>query len=353
MQIKLSNSIDNIPLTKKLWNELVQKNSTNTVFQTYEWFISWWGNFNENHEMFFLTAYKDDNIVGFAPLMISIEPFGRRIIKFIGDGNSDYCDFVINENRYETISAFLDYINKSEIKWSSISLLNIPSSSTTRACVDTYCLESNIHIQVLKNTKTPILLLNDTQLVHEMTNKYSVMRHVKKINKAGSVTIKNTSDSETIEQYLNIFFNQHIQRYSLKKDISLFSDNKNKSFYKDLTNNLKETNWILFTILFFDNKPIAFHFGFAYNNSFTWYKPSFDINYKQLSPGTVLLKSIIEYSSDKLMKEFDFTIGDESFKSRFSNLNKKNNNLVLYKSPILYRLSQIRCLMSKLLSRIK
>jgi len=353
MQIKLSNSIDNIPLNKKSWNDLVQNNSTNTIFQTYEWFISWWDNFNKDHDLFFLTAFKNDKIVGFAPLMISNESFGRRTIKFIGDGNSDYCDLIINENKYETVCAFLDFIKNSEIKWSSFSLLNIPSSSTTRACIETYCLKSNIHIQLLRNTKTPILLLNDTQLVNEITNKYSVMRHVKKINKAGCVTIKNTSDHETIEKYLNIFFNQHIERYSLKQDSSLFSDSSNKSFYKALSYNLKDTNWILFTILFFDSKPIAFHFGFEYNNSLTWYKPSFDITYKKYSPGTVLLKSIIEYSSDKSMKKFDFTIGDESFKSRFSNLNKKNNNFVLYKSPILYRSSQIRCFISKLLNRIK
>jgi hypothetical protein len=49
-----------------------------------------------------------------------------------------------------------------------------------------------------------------------------------------------------------------------------------------------------------------------------WYKPAFDIDFRQHSPGEVLIQSLIRYARDHELEEFDFTRGDEAFKSRFA-----------------------------------
>jgi CelD/BcsL family acetyltransferase involved in cellulose biosynthesis len=77
--------------------------------------------------------------------------------------------------------------------------------------------------------------------------------------------------------------------------------------------------WLDFTVLTYNDAVIAYHFGFFYNNKLVWYKPAFDVKYARHSPGEVHLKYLIQHAIDLGAKEFDFTIGDENFKRRFSN----------------------------------
>ncbi|MCW8934286.1 MAG: GNAT family N-acetyltransferase [Gammaproteobacteria bacterium] len=354
MRIEISRNIADIPLDKETWNKLVSTNATNSIFQTYEWFISWWECFENDNDLIFLVAYENNSINAFAPLMLSNSTLGSSTIKFVGDGNSDYCDFVIKGNRNKAINAFLSYLDTSNIKWTSFELNNIPSNSTSRACIESFCINNNLHVKIRNSTPTPTLILNkNIEDVKKLTKKYSVTRHVNKLNKAGNVTFDHLTDKESIKLRINDFFDQHINRYNLKGTKSLFKSNNNREFYLNIINKLDNTNWLLFSILYLDEEPIAYHLGFTYNKSFIWYKPSFDIKYRTYSPGTVLLKNLIEYSIKESMDEFDFTIGDEVFKSRFSNFKGENYNLSIYKSKALYNACSIRHLLGYIFNRIK
>lgn len=57
--------------------------------------------------------------------------------------------------------------------------------------------------------------------------------------------------------------------------------------------------------------------------------------YRAYSPGTLMLKYLIEHAIKIKSEEVDFTIGDESFKSRFSNHVRYNQNLVIYRSKFI------------------
>jgi len=80
----------------------------------------------------------------------------------------------------------------------------------------------------------------------------------------------------------------------------------------------------------FNGLPIAFHFGFDYSGSIIWYKPSFDVQYAEHSPGLLLTRKIIEDGLARSRRELDFTIGDEAFKGRFANLSRFNIALSVY-----------------------
>src|SRR5690606_12642575 len=66
MRVELITRRSDIPLDAERWNALVADNEINTVFQTYEWFDSWWQVFGKGRELFFLVVREGDEIVGFA-----------------------------------------------------------------------------------------------------------------------------------------------------------------------------------------------------------------------------------------------------------------------------------------------
>ena len=91
MHIELIDTIKNNPITKAKWNDLVQGNITNTIFQTYEWINCWWNNYGSENKLTLLIAYNKSEIIGIAPLMLRTDSFNKKTLRFIGDMNADYC----------------------------------------------------------------------------------------------------------------------------------------------------------------------------------------------------------------------------------------------------------------------
>jgi CelD/BcsL family acetyltransferase involved in cellulose biosynthesis len=63
-----------------------------------------------------------------------------------------------------------------------------------------------------------------------------------------------------------------------------------------------------------------------------WYKPAFSVVHAHRSPGEVLLAALFRYCRDHELRELDFTIGDDAFKSRFSNVTRRNQRIEVFRS---------------------
>ena len=115
---------------------------------------------------------------------------------------------------------------------------------------------------------------------------------------------------------------------------SCFHDPCCRRFYEALLEKCCEKKWILFSVLLSENTPAAFDFGFLYNNTYLCYTTSFDTAQMKKSPGSVLLKEVLKYAVKNDLDEFDFSLGDEEYKSRFTNIVRMNNSFIIYKKRI-------------------
>ena len=332
-----------IPVDKATWNKFAQQNETNTIFQTYEWFESWWSTFGDQQELLFLTARDASGLRGFVPLMSAKNQWLGKTLRFASDENADYCDFIVCGNRLEVIDAFLTFLTPRELRWTNILFLNIPEYSTTKACLQTLSANRKLKVQIKTPSPTPTLLIKQHEAnALQLTKKYSIKRHLHKLEKMGEVTSLHLRTEEEILPHLESFFQQHRERYILKNEVSLFTQSKNRNFYRLLTRKMSDNNWLLFTLICLNGKPVAFHFGFQYNEVLLWYKPSFGTEYQEYSPGSIMIKYLIEHAIDSSCNELDFSVGKESFKSRFCNLNRHNQNIAIYRSSLLYQICRIK-----------
>ena len=251
MHVEMFQDIEDVPLDSNSWNSLVERNSTNTVFQTYEWFHSWWKSYKSVFSLVFLVL-KDssNNVTAFAPLMIQQESFGRKYLRFAGDLNADYCDFVIAGDRSLAIKMFLDFLFSKKVSWTSMTLLNIPEYSNTRQCLETICKLNDYKIQIKSPVLAPSLVFdNNFENIKKSLNRYSINRHYNKLIRLGDLEFVNLYKYNDILPYLDDFFEQHIRRYSLKNTRSQFTDNKSRIYFKELLSLLCEKDNIIFSIL--------------------------------------------------------------------------------------------------------
>jgi CelD/BcsL family acetyltransferase involved in cellulose biosynthesis len=321
-----------IPLTAAEWNELVSRNETNSIFQTYEWFDAWWRTFGDAHQLFFLLLRREGRIVGFGALMLRRMSFGARRLEFVGTGNADYQDFVVPEDKPAALHAICEFLRAHRSRWRSAWLSNVPSQSTTLFYLHDAGRRHGLHLVEEGRVRCPALQLSDRQAAEKLLKKYSLKRPLNWFSSRGEVRFNNVTSMDEIKDWLPVFFEQHAGRWHAVGQPSLFDTTRQRAFYLALAAGVHSAGWLLFSVLEFNGQPIAFHFGFDYGGSLIWYKPSFDVSYSEHSPGLLLTRKIIEDGLQRSKRELDFTIGEEAFKDRFANVSRFNVTSSVYHS---------------------
>lgn len=318
------------------WNDLMDRCAASSVFQTHPWHACWWRAFGAPHQLLVILAYAQSRLVGIAPMMITPQrtPLGRsqRHIHFIGSVNdvSDYCDFIIDPDFPEALTALLDALCEDTRSFGRIDLSHFPAHSPNHAAALEYFRRRNLRTSVELHAHAPVRMLGDWQADLKAANKSSLKRHTGFFRKQGSLGFRRCESAEEILGHLEGFFEQHRSRRALARSQSQFFDPVHRAFFTDLVRELFPYGWLRFDVVLFNDAPLAFHFGFEYRRRFIWYKPTFDVAFAARSPGEVLIKHLLEDAVNRRLEEFDFTVGAEPFKYRFANHSRFNNRMLVF-----------------------
>ena len=96
------------------------------------------------------------------------------------------------------------------------------------------------------------------------------------------------------------------------------------------------------------DKTVAYHFGFMDSAKKFWSSmPTYDINYKQISPGKVLLYDLITEVFAGNTEKFDFGRGSEPYKNWFCNYEEVLFNITTFQTK--KNIMKIRNFINKIL----
>ncbi len=335
---------------KKPWSELAKprvdsQDRTPSVFQSFEFNQAWVETYAPKSELIVLGVLDNGQLIGIAPLILCDKklPFPGKALRFIGGANfaSDFCAFILHADRSKAdraCQAIANWIAANQNLWDELDFVNMLENSQ-----ETLALEAAFEATRIKHVKRPLyeaptILLGDPERDKLLVNKKSLKRHFNWFKNQGTLEFKHLENASDIEASLAEFFGQHVKRRSSAETASLFLNPENQRFYRRLVELASPLGWIRFFRVTSKGVAIAYHFGFEHGGRYYWYKPSFNVNYLKKSPGEVLLKTLLEYSIDKKLREFDFTAGGEAFKYRFANHSRK-----LYQLKAFTNLARYAC----------
>ena len=338
--VRIVSSFEATGLDECRWNALASR-GTNSVFQTYQWHRSWWHAYGSQHEPLFVTVSDGHQTTGVAPLYAADTTTGARVVRFAGNGRADYCDLLAGDD-VNTIAAMVaglrDYVN-----WDVLDLGGLPSRSPSVSMLASLCEQAGLSVMVRDQFVCPTLLVRGHEgAAQRILNKPSLRRRHNYFVRTGQLHFRDLRAAAAIAPYLEAFFEQHAARWSGTDTPSLFAEAANRAFFRELVSRLDGTGWLLFSVVEFDGRPIAFHYGFDYNDALIWYKPSFDPAFAARSPGLVLVRHLIRRVLEDGLRELDFTIGDEPFKRRFANELRKTVSLLVFRSRARYAYERSR-----------
>lgn len=339
---KIATSIQAVGLGEKGWNALVAESPTKSVFQTYQWMVSWEKIFKAACEPWCISVKDVSGIVGVAPLMITKGFLNRRFLKFLGDGKSDYCDFLLASDRIAGLEKIFDHLFTAQDRWDVIELNCIPAESPTIPAIRTIC--RNFGYRMLQRVLYPsptLLIKGHREEALKIYNKAGLRRRQNYFERKGRLAFKTLFGSDVMP-YIEQFFAQHISRWAGTATPSLFLDERNQAFFRELVQAMSGAGWLVLSVVELDGRPLAMHYGFDYGGRLLWYKPSFDPTQAKHSPGLVLLRHLIGYAIEREREEFDLSIGDEPFKARFANKVRETVQIKIFRDPLNFALAWSR-----------
>lgn len=331
---QIVSSLDCLGFGEKAWNALAAGSPTKSIFQTYQWVSSWEKIFKGEHEPLYISVGDSSGVMGVAPLMMSRGFLNERIIRFLGEGRADYCDFLYAGNTPKVLEAVCQALFAVRDRWDEIRLSSIPAESPTVGLLQDICRRSGYHVLQRQLYPSPVLIIKGHEAeALKILNKATLRRRQNFFQRTGSLAFKTVTGKDVLP-YLDRFFEQHIGRWADTSTPSLFLEERNRAFYRELATAMADKEWLALSIVELNGGPLAMHYGFDYNGKLLWYKPSFDPAHAKHSPGLVLLKYLMEYVLARKLEEFDFTIGNEPFKNRFSNHIRTTMQFQIFQDPV-------------------
>jgi len=316
------------------WRNLADICPTATVFQTYEWNVTWWRYFGRSFgRKLRLLCFRDTQgaLVGLAPLMIT--PFHLvtlRRVAFLGLGTSDYLDLICAPGHEDAVEQAFHQALSEMSGWDMVDLQQLRQGGLL-------CSQST-GTSLFKSSETsqeacPYIDLPETweEYLKSLGKKTrsNISYYDRGLTKVYDVEFESVSDDDVLKEEMENLFDLHQRRWNQRWLPGVFGTKRVQQFHHEVARMLMHKGWLRLFVLRLDGLTQAALYCFSFNGRTCYYQGGFEPTLSKLSLGTVLTARAIHTSIDEGKKVFDFLRGDEPYKAKWTSQSVINVRRVL------------------------
>ena len=311
------------------WNTLLIESIADVPFLRYEYLSAWWntrgGGEWPQAELVLISAREDDRLVGIAPLF-KAEHDGQTSLLLLGSLEiSDYLDLIVRANDLPRfLSALLDFCaSDPAIACPRFDWYNLPDDSPTLPTLEaestkrgwTFTQEPfrpSISVKLPGDFEAYLASIDKKQR-HEIRRKMRRAESYEQPVRWYIVEDESTLDAE-IDAFLSLMANDHHKEEFLTEVM--------RSQMRASVHAAFKAGWLQLAFMEVDGKKAAGYLNFDYGNRIWVYNSGLDFNFRELSPGWVLLGHLLQWANENGRTEFDFMRGDEDYKFKFGGVKR-------------------------------
>jgi CelD/BcsL family acetyltransferase involved in cellulose biosynthesis len=311
------------------WNALAAAGISDTPFARHEYLAQWWstrggGEWNEA-ELALISATEGGELIGIAPLFIAKHE-DRTAILLVGSIEiSDYLDLIVRDRDHPRfVSALLDCLAETPaMSGQPLDWYNVPDSSPSLPVLRSEAERRGwiFHSDIYR--PTPRIALTgsfeaylaglDKKQRHEIRRK--LRRAAEGPTPAEFHLVESAAELETAtESFLELMAHDPTKAEFLKPAM--------REHMRAVIRLAFEHGYLWLTFLQVDHANAAASLNFDYGNKLWGYNSGVNNEFRELSPGWVLLAHKLQWASERGRSEFDFMRGDEDYKYRFGGVNR-------------------------------
>ncbi len=302
------------------WKALLPRSPMDQIFCTWEWQKTWWEAYRPG-ELRILVCRDGGECLGIAPLFIS-QRGDARAAQIIGCVDvTDYLDFVVDASRLPAAqAAFADHLAESRDEIDLLDFCNIPDDSPTRRILPDLLRERGFQVAVEQQEVCPVIDLPSDWRGY-LSQLHKKQRHElrRKIRRAqgseAAIDWYIVNGDHDLDQEVSQF--ARLMAASDPEKERFLQDEGNDRFFRSILPLLHSRGWLQMNFLTVGERRAAAYVNFVYGDRVMVYNSGqARSDYRELSPGIVLLAYNIRHAIEQGYQYYDFLRGDEPYKYR-------------------------------------
>ncbi len=334
------------------WHIFIEKIPRKNIFYTIEWISLNYKYFYEENSLLLLVIRNTGKMIAIAPLVVKKEKIGKinvRKVKFLSESWVDCFDIIIaDENcRYRALEAMMTCLIKQNSLWDIIELNKIPEDSASLKIIPDILKKIGIASHINEDTRTAYIILNESWEEYYSNRGAKLRRNLrnrtKRLELLGKVSFKRYSGAdltgwteEDIETLMEKVF--HLSKLSWQggsEEGTAISDQRAKQFILELSKCFAKKGWLDISLLFLNERPVAFRYGYIYNDVLLDHKPGYDPELFKYSPGRLLLAEVIKNSIDRNLREINMMHDFIEFKREWTTDERVTKRIMVFNKAVI------------------
>jgi CelD/BcsL family acetyltransferase involved in cellulose biosynthesis len=315
------------------WNRLWEQCGEETAFLTWEWLYAWWKHNAGSKELWLLTAWREDKLVGAAPLaLVKIRKHGMRfrLLQSLGTPNADHSDFMAVKGETESTAALCGYILSQKRKWDAVELNEHRDENPRTHEILRLLSDKGLVMNVKENLHHHIPIAGgweDYVKTLSRNTRRDMDKRIRHVAEKREVELKRFCGVDVKWEHFETFFEVNKNGAYPQK----YKSQNERAFHRELLDLTREKNWIEIFLLYLDGKPAAYEYGFNLGGRFEDWRTGYDKNYAEDSAGKILLILLLRDFFERKYRDFDFLRGEYEHKERWKPSSRKFLNITVVK----------------------
>ncbi|MFA4931494.1 MAG: GNAT family N-acetyltransferase [Caldisericia bacterium] len=333
METRLIKDSTGFASLEPFWNRLVAESVANTCHSTFEWLFTWWKHFGADKRLLLIAACEDGVPAGLAPLYADAGAAGFRDLHFIGQGLSDYADFITPRDRPNVAEALVSALLDLRSSWDGLDLEEIPAQSPNRGLLD-HAIDAGSVPAVWQTTVQcpylpietgwePFYATMGKGFRHEVRNKLNRWNN-RSSGRIEGLELRYVDRREADGAFLNEVVTLSDQRRSADGHRSPFLNHPDQEFLREVLPLMGRRNQLRVGELRSGNTLLAFMLAFHWEGIVYTWNTQYDPAFAAYSLGRIALVSFAEQSFREGCHELNFMRGEEPYKLQWTSLCKTN-----------------------------
>ena len=336
LEIEEVRSTDALATLKPEWQDLVQRASTASIYQTWEWNEAWWRAFGSRKRLRLTILRTSGRIVGIAPLYLSFHlntPLRR--LAFLGTGVSDYLDLILDDDfAREGADFLLQHLCRS----SGFDLCDLQQLRPGSLLLDSACAAGNDTAlpsapSILPQEPCPFVKLPESWDAYTKSVGKKMRSNLSYYDRLLSKTFEDVefrlTGADDLDAAMDALFELHQKRWKARLLPGVMGGERIRGFHRTVARRFQANDWLRLHLIALDGGIVSALYCFEFREKYYYYLGGFAPDLGRYSLGTVLTARALKHAIERGCKEFDFLRGNEPYKYRWQPEERINHRVLV------------------------
>jgi len=309
-------TVSELGQVREEWDRLVRAARRPSPFLLHGWLEAWCRHFAADGLLrIHLVERADGRLLGALPLVVT-RTRGLRVAQFVGGGQSALADLLLAPDApAEAAGELVRLAHRSGHDYAD--LFGVAGESNLSR------VTGALDLKLVERVEAPVLDLSagfDAVYREKTSSKRRNLhkRRVRQLSELGRVEFRLARTSDELAAALEDAFVLHRLRWSGRPDGSGFGTDAGMRFHREAVQALAPLDVPRIVTLTVDDRPIAFHYFFAFCGGMYVHRLAFDPAFGRYSPGAVTTLETIRMAAGEGLERVEYLGGDERYKVEFA-----------------------------------